>query len=251
MPLFDSTQPNDSDADALMRVSEFQREHAEPSRATDADAGSTRLTALNPSLMQDLLHFERAHRPGEGLDALEVLAAALRHGRALLIHLQLDYRVIPLAIWPNDRQMHSPLPLTRLLEMRLPDMRVLRVEPAPEREAGPATASASDEAPAAVHVLPLGPLLWELALRGSREALLPEIAGAAYHVVPGADLRALDLSGSLAAAVTRLAQRTAALREIAGWPGFDRERAMRMLNGLYLQSALMVTRSHPAALHDA
>ena len=40
------------------------------------------------------------------------------------------------------------------------------------------------------------------------------------------------------------------LREIATWPGFDRERAMRMLNGLYLHAALMVSRTHPAAIND-
>jgi hypothetical protein len=243
MPLFHSTQPNDSAA--LMRVSEFQRHHAEEARTVDADAGATRLTSLNPSLMQDLLRFERGHRPGEGLDALEVLAAALRHGHPLLVHLQLEYRVIPLMVWPAERQVRSPLPLTRILEMRLPDLRVLRVAPTSHRDGrdGP------EETPQ--YVLPMGPLLWELALRGSREALLPEIAGvAAYRVVPGADLQVLDLNGSLAAAVTRLGRQATALSEIASWPGFDRERAMRMLNGLYLQSALMVSRSHPAAIQD-
>ena len=29
--------------------------------------------------------------------------------------------------------------------------------------------------------------------------------------------------------------------------GFDRGRAMRMLNGLYLHAALIVSRTHPAA----
>jgi hypothetical protein len=90
-----------------------------------------------------------------------------------------------------------------------------------------------------------------LALRGSREALLPEIAGvAAYRVTPGVDLKSLDLAGSLGAAVARLRQQATPLREIAGWPGFDRGRASRLLNGLYLQSALMVTRTHPSAIGD-
>ena len=42
----------------------------------------------------------------------------------------------------------------------------------------------------------------------------------------------------------------AAICEPAFWAGFDRERAMRLLNGLYLQSALMATRTHPAASSD-
>ena len=37
------------------------------------------------------------------------------------------------------------------------------------------------------------------------------------------------------------------LRDMAEWPGFDRPRAMRLLNALYLQAGLIVSRSHPAA----
>jgi hypothetical protein len=237
--MFHSTTP-DGEA-ALMRVSAFQRQYLDSAAPADAEAGATRLMALNPSLMQDLLRFERTHRPGEGLDVLEVLAAALRHGRALLLHLQLDYRVIPLAVLPAERQVHSPLSQRQLLDLRLHDLRVLRVEPAlgdAERDATP------------MGLQSLSPLLWELALRGSRQALLPEIAGvAAYRVIPGADLEALDLTGSLGAAVARLRQQTTPLRDIAAWPGFDPDRASRMLNGLYLQSALMITRTHPGAIN--
>jgi hypothetical protein len=103
----------------------------------------------------------------------------------------------------------------------------------------------------AAHYAPLAPLLWELALRGARAELLPEIAGqAAYRISPGVNLRALDLSGSLAVAVSRLRRETTNLREIALWPGFDRERAMRLLNALYLQAGLMVSRTHPAATNE-
>ena len=52
------------------------------------------------------------------------------------------------------------------------------------------------------------------------------------------------------AAVFRLRRQTSSLREIAEWTGFDRSRAMRMLNGLYLQAGLMVSRTHPAAASD-
>ncbi len=240
--LFHRTQP--LHAADLMRVSEFEREHGTTLRAADAEAGATRLTALNPSLMQDLLRFQPEQ--GDGLDLLEVLAASLRHGRSLQLHLQMAYRVIPLAVWPEERAVRGPLPLAQLLALRLPDLRVLRVEPAPARDA----ASEADVAAAPPPRLePLAPLLWELALRGSRATLLPEIAGvAAYRVAPGADLRQLDLAGSLGAAVARLRQQATPLREIAGWPGFDRERATRMLNGLYLLAALMVSRSHPRAI---
>lgn len=226
----------------FMRVSEFQRRYGGAGRPSSSRSGATELSALNPSLVQDLQRFDRSHTPGAGLDMLEVLAAALRHNRALLLHLRLDDKVIPLTLWPLERQVQSPLRLQQLLALHLPELRVLMVEPADSRER-----AETDSQP--LWREPLGPLLWELALRGARDALLPEIGGvAAYRVSPGADLQVLDLTGSLAAAVLRLRRQTTSLREIADWPGFDRERAMRMLNGLYLQAALMISRSHPAAI---
>jgi hypothetical protein len=50
--------------------------------------------------------------------------------------------------------------------------------------------------------------------------------------------------------VVRLKRATTNLREIADWPGFDRARATRLLNALYLQSGLMVSRTHPAATNE-
>jgi hypothetical protein len=50
--------------------------------------------------------------------------------------------------------------------------------------------------------------------------------------------------------VARLRVQTSNLREMATWPGFDRERAMRLLNALYLQAGLIVSRTHPAATND-
>ena len=92
-------------------------------------------------------------------------------------------------------------------------------------------------------------MLWELALRGSRDELLPEIAGqAAYRISPGLNLRELGLSGALAGrGGTGCSATPANLHEMSQWPGFDRERAMRLLNALYLQAGLIVSRTHPAA----
>lgn len=242
--IFDNTQPAPSSP--LMRVSEFQRYRAESDR--DSVAGSTRLSSLNPSLLHDLQRFaQREGRDEEGsLEVLEVLAAAVRHARPLLVHLQHEFRVLALTVFPGEHQIHCPLPLPTLLSWRLTELRVLHVEPARIAPYDPARPG-----PEAHQYAALAPLLWELALRGARDELLPEIAGtAAYRVAPGADLSRLDLGGTLAAAVQRLARQTTNLREIAGWPGFDRERAMRMLNGLYLHGALMVSRSHPAATNE-
>jgi hypothetical protein len=244
--MFHDTRP-DLDA-SLKRASEFQRALQDSGRTLGA-AGSTRLGGLSPSLLSDLQRFERQHQPGHGLDLLEVLAAALRHGRSLRLQVQHDDAVLPLAVRPITREFRSPVPAGQLLALRMAELRVLSVEPAPAEDG-----AAPEAAPAAAepHTLPLAPLLWELALRGGRSELLPEIAGiAAYRVMPGADLHLLNLAGTLAAAVARLRQNTSTLREIAQWPGFDHDRAQRMLNGLYLQSALMVCRAHPGAIHAA
>lgn len=240
--MFQSTLP--LGAPELMRVSGFQR-YLDEAASTRSGGASTRLSSLNPSLMRDLLRFEQG---GAGGELLEVLAASLRHGRDLLIHLAHHAQVLPLTLFPSEQLAHCPLPPAQLLDLKLNDLLVLSVEPA--LLAPPAACGRALVADAAL-CGPLGPLSWELALRGARDTLLPELAGtAAYRVAPGADLRRLALSGSLAAAVARLRRSTTNLRDIARWPGFDRERAMRMLNGLYLQAALMVSRTHPAATNE-
>jgi hypothetical protein len=246
--MFESTLP--FGAPDLMRVSVFQRYLDEMARETDFNAGGgrTRLTSLSPSLLQDLQRFEPAGRAGDGLEVLEVMAACVRHSSELLVHLQDDSRVVPLTVFPTEGLVHCPVPMAQFLAARLTDLRVLHVEPAVLRPPGHRESSLVGDAS---HYAPLGLLLWELALRGAREELLPEIAGsAAYRIAPGVDLRGLQLTGSLAAAAVRLKRHTANLREIAEWPGFDRARAMRMLNGLYLQAGLMVSRTHPAATNE-
>jgi hypothetical protein len=244
--LFESTLPLGTPD--VMRVSRFQRYLRRREPARDAGPATTRLSQLNPSLMQDLMRFDGEGRGGAGPELLEVLAACVRHARPLLVHLQCDNRVLPLTVFPLARLAHCPLPLERLLAPPLPALTVLHVEGALLQ--APADPAAALAAKTGLHT-PLAPLLWELALRGGREELLPEIAGnAAYRIAPGVDLRALQLERSLATAVARLRRQTTNLREIAGWPGFDRGRAMRLLNGLYLQAGLIVTRTHPAATNE-
>jgi hypothetical protein len=258
--IFQSTLP--ADAADLMKVSAFQRYLERASPDSETGVASTRLAALNPTLTMDLARFEQNDSKLPGMEVLEVVAAVVRHGRPLRLHLQLATRVLPLTMFPAARQMHCPWSLAQLLQANLPAIRVLHVEPAllqpldelPKAGAAPAPhtdstqAQRGDNGKPECHFGPLNPLLWELALRGSREALLPEISGAAaYRVVPSADLDELRLTGTLASAVQRLRRETTHLREIASWPGFDVERAMRLLNALYLQAALISSRTHPAA----
>jgi hypothetical protein len=228
----------------LKRASAFRRDLADAAR-DEVDPTLTRLSTLSPSLLLDLMRFEQNGHSG-GL--LEVLAASIRHARPLLLHLQHKDRVLPITVFPAEQLAHCPLPRAALLDLPLDELEVLHVEPAVLRPPGdrihPLVAEPG-------RCLPLPLLSWEIALRGARRELLPEIAGrAAYRVSPGADLRQLPLPRTLADAVTRLQRGSTRLREIAAWPGFDDERARRLLNALYLQAALIVSRTHPAATND-
>jgi hypothetical protein len=135
------------------------------------------------------------------------------------------------------------------LALRLSEMTVLRVEPAMLRAPGDPEEALVGEP----HLYqPLGPVAWELAMRGSREQLLPEIGGpAAYRVALGTNLREVVLTGVVQAAVGRLHRHSASLREMAEWPGLNRARAMRLLNALYLQGGLIVSRTHPVASNES
>jgi len=196
--------------------------------------------------MQDLLRFDLVGGPGPGLEVLEVMAAALRHGRSLRVVMRHDAREVVWTVFPTQNLLHCPLSADQLRRLQLRRLQVERVEPA---RRGPPAPDAKTP-----HTFALRPLLWDLALHGSRGELLPEIAGpVAYRISPAGELAALQLleqEATLAAAVTRLRLDTTALSELESWPGFDRERAQRLLNGLYLSAALMVSRTHPSALRD-
>ncbi len=211
----------------------------------DSTAGGTRLSSLTPSLMADLQRFGSEAGAG-ALDMLAMLAAAVRHGRSLRVMVQVEQHSVPLTLFPTQRVAHSPLPMISLLSGRVQEWRLLQVAPAQMK---PPDAT---ELQSLVHnYTPLPLLLWAVAQRGARETLLPEIAGtAAYRVTPSADLRVLELTGTVQAAAERLRRSTTNLRDISSWPGFDKVKAQRLLNGLYLQAALLVSRTHPAATND-
>ena len=243
---FESTLP--MGAAELGRASAFRRTIEDELREQRGDDYriTSRLSSLDPSLHQDLLRFEQKGRQSE---LLEVMAGAVRHSSAVTVHLQLQAHVLALTLFPMHRLVHCVLPMARFFELQLTDLEVLRVEKTHMQVPDLHTLT---QAPAQAHFASLGKLLWEMALRGSRDELLPEIAGqVAYRITPTLDVSALELTGSLASACDKLKRQTTSLREIAEWPGFDRPRAMRMLNGLYLQAGLMVSRMHPAAAPDS
>ena len=247
MPRFEPTIPFGEPE--LMRASGFERYLDELALGAPEGAPSTRLSSLSPSLTQDLLRFEQQ---GRVADVLEVVAACVRHARSVTVHLRAGDKALPLTLFPRERVAHCPLDLAARLaaaEARRAPLAVLQVEPAVLRPPGDPDAVLIGDA---LLYRPLPALMWALAIHGSRAELLTEVTGAAvYRVSPAFDLALVPERGALRAAVMRLRREVASLREIASWPGMGRERASRLVNALYLQAGLIVSRSHPAALGDS
>ncbi|MBP6898784.1 MAG: hypothetical protein KBC73_01785 [Burkholderiaceae bacterium] len=257
MSTFPSTQPMEaSDPRGLAPAWPAQAARPARPRSQPVEGGSTELSSLSPSLLQDLMRFDQGQ--GERRELLEVLAACVRHTQPLAIRLDTGSQAAMLAIYPLQRLAHCTVPLDDLLARHLHRLQVLQVQPARERlpvDAGLTgirlAADASGSEASRSGTVPLAPVLWAVALYGSRSALLPELAGqAAYRVAPGVSLGALGMPAAMATVITRLRRHTCNLREIAEWNGIGRERAQRLLNALYLQSALIVSRSHPAATNE-
>jgi hypothetical protein len=197
------------------------------------------------SLLHEAVATDSDGPAGRWRDVVEVLAASLRHAQALTLYLGGDTHVVPLTLYPLQRLARCPLDDARFEALRLAALRVLHVEPALLRAPDLAAAAAAGNQR---YCRPLAPIGWLLALQGPRREVLPELAGGlACRRVPGLSLQTPGLGGAVAVALERLGQESASLRTIASWPGMDPVRAARLVNGLYLQGALIVSRSHPAA----
>ena len=242
--LFDSTIPFGEPE--LLKASAYRRYLDELEADTLSGRSSGRLSQLSPSLQADLW---RREQRGGSHEVVEAIAACIRHSSRVTIHLQCVHRVVPLTVFPRERLVHCPMDLGELIDRYLAQLQVMHLEPALLRPPGDEARELVGEA-RLYH--PLAPLLWTLAMRGPRRELLPEIAGpAVYRVSPALDLAALPISGALRAAIERLRHQATSLSALAAWPAFDRERAARLLNALYLQAGLIVSRSHPDAVRES
>jgi hypothetical protein len=243
--LFDSTIPFGEPE--LLKTSAYRRYLDElDSHPSLVGSGLGRQSQLSTSLLADLARCETQDRDS---DAVEVVAACIRHSSEVTLFMQCGERVVPLTVFPHTRLVHCPMDMGEFIERHLSQLRVMNVEAATLRPPGDSERELIGEE----HLHhPLTPLLWALALRGPRRELLPEIAGpAVYRVSPTFDVAGLTAGGALNAAIEKLRHQATPLSGIASWPAFTRERAARLLNALYLQAGLIISRSHPDAVRDS
>lgn len=224
----------------LWRVSAFDR-----MRRDTGTSGYARLegpSLLSTTLLSELHGLERRLH---GHEPLQIMAACLRHREPALLYVQHEDLVWPVTLFPVHQVYHCPRELGASEPGRLEDLKLLEIEPPGVRPPGHWM---HERVAQAEHYRPLVPLLWRVALHGPRATLLAEIGGtAAYRAIRSPEAEGLLAPGALGSAAERLRRASVPLREIAAWPGMNVDRASRLLNGLYLASCLITTRTHPAA----
>jgi hypothetical protein len=232
------------DDTTLWRISAFERMQSETGGSGFAQLGPR--TALPSTLRAELSQLHTERRPG---DLLEVVALCMRQRESALVLIRHCGLVWPLTLFPQQGLYHLPRPIIESLEQHHLDLQVVGIEPPGLRPPGHLMSERVGELS---FYRPLPPLLVALALNVPQAALLADIAGrAAYRLTAGFTPDASLLAGALGPALRRLRREIAALDEIAGWPGMDRDRARRLLNSVYLQGGLMVLRAHHAARNEA
>ena len=121
----------DFEDSTLWRVSAFERV-----RQATGDSGFVKLggvTVLPTTLLNDLNQLERNFAAG---DALEVIAACMRHREAALLYLQHEELVWPVTLFPSDMIYHSPRDMLQASTQGLADLQVIAVEPPGVRPPG-------------------------------------------------------------------------------------------------------------------
>jgi hypothetical protein len=236
----------------LMPVSSYVRylDELDGSPGPNHDwVSGTRLSDLSPSLQADLLRDHDKRPPSDRLDVLEVMAASVRHASAVTIHCTHGKRALPISVFPQQQCVHCPLSLDSLGAEALGTMTVLHVEPALLAPPGHSRLTGTKDA----HLYsPLAHWLWDFSWHGTRTELLPAIAGpAAYRIGPTLAWARWPMDQGLLSAVERLLDNSVNIRELSELPGMSRQRAARLLNALYLQAGLIVTRSNREAFNDS
>jgi hypothetical protein len=229
---------------ALWRVSDWERMRQQTGTSGFATLGQP--TVLPTTLMADLAKLGARRRDAS---VMEVVAACMRHRESAMVVLRHRGLVWPVTLFPVVGLYHAPLSIADSLPQGPQDVHVLSVEPAGLRPPGHVQ---WERVAALEDYRALPPLLWMLALHAPRPELLSDIGGrAAYRIAADFTLGTLAVGGALGPALQRLRHEISSIEDIAGWPGMSTERAVRLLNAIYLQGGLMVLRTHHAARDGA
>lgn len=191
---------------------------------------------LGSSIWADLRRFEASPT---GFDLLVVMAACMRHVHSLDIHIRMRGQLEVLSVYPQAQSFRCALDLCNLPADEMAALGLVHVEPA---------ATLLEPVPG----LPPSPtlrtgqlrlLLWHMALHGGRSELLPEIAEPArFRLAPGLDLLSLPLNQSITWVLDKMQDKPLSVDELACDSALGRPGVVRLLNALYLQSGLIVTR---------
>lgn len=234
----------DFEDSTLWRISAFER-----IRQQTGSSGFSRLDgpALLPTTL--LAELRRLDADPASSDALEVIAACIRHREPALLCLQHDELVWPITLFPNEGVYHSPRDMAEASIDGLASLRLVTIEPPGVRPPGHWMRERVGDVN---HYHPLAPMLWSIALHGPRRTILADIGGpAAYRLITGSNSVRPTASGALGSAIERLQRESVPLRDIARWPGMSVERASRLLNALYLAGHLLTSRSQHAVRDGA
>jgi hypothetical protein len=192
---------------------------------------------LGNSVWADIKRYETE---GDGCDLLGVLAACMRHAHSLNVHIRTHGQLEMLSVYPQAQSFLCNLDLCKLPAGDLADLGLVHVEPA-----GPVPSldDLSALSRGALRTGQLRLLLWRLAMDGGRAELLPEIAEPArYRLAPALDLLSLPVEAEVATVLDLMHDQPQAVDELARAGPLGRHGVTRLLNALYLQSGLIVTR---------
>ncbi|MEQ1685441.1 MAG: hypothetical protein ABL916_17495 [Burkholderiaceae bacterium] len=230
---------------AFSQIPSYESTH--PGRALpDVDGGlifaspSTFNSTLSPSLLSDLRRF--VDDPGL-TDMLAVVAACVRHARPLALHVGNGNNISVLSVFPREQLFQCYLELQALSTEQFACLRLLHVEPEYPLLAG----EINPESMRSGRLEPLGPFLWRLAMHGANSELLPEISGPThYRLSMGVRLDRLPIDPRALPLLQTLRRRPVSLDELVKSTDLGGAWVRRLLNALYLQSGLMLTRSIPS-----
>lgn len=204
-------------------------------------------SVLSPDMLDAL---RRLDADDGGSELLEVVALCLRLKEPMLLTIAVGRWAWPITLYPEHGLYRAPIDWSCAPPPGLARAQLLDCGPAllaPPRLAGPQRGTPPNH-------YPLAGLTWTLALLGPRTTPLRTLARTErFRTItrtttrttpPAATRDAAEpgwrLPGALGSAVARLAGSSASLGEVARWPGLDRARASRLLNGLFLDERLIL-----------